>query len=430
MVMIGVPNDRSRSIRRNSSAVGTGGEKSSYSLQYAQERLQRRIGIKCTSKGWPVWSNPQAIRDHIRYQRSSAPAFRRNVFRQVIGVSQRAFAESKVLHIIRTGGNCNVFSVNGERASLKGGAGVSTAASRLETRPGEGWALVIPGLVFRLFPIPCSLFSGFAALLWMANAAVAQIGVWETRAPFPLEATEVAAAAVGDKVYVVGGLTPAGSSNRLFIYDAFTDTWREAAPLPLPGGVDHANLTALNGKVYFVGGIRIGSDFVTGRTFEYDPAANTWTERASMPTPRGASGVAALDGRIYVAGGLTASDSVNNFEAFDPAANSWVVLPSMPTARDHLTAQAVGGKFYAIAGRRNDNLRANEEYDPATNRWTVRAPIPTARGGLGSGTIGGRIQVFGGEGPSGTPEGTFRQNEEYDPATNTWRSLTPMPTPR
>lgn len=268
------------------------------------------------------------------------------------------------------------------------------------------------------------------AALWLATSAAAQIGVWETRAPFPIEATEVSTAAVGDKVYVVGGLTPTGSSNRLFIYDAFTDTWREGAPLPIPGGVDHANLAALNGKVYFVGGIRIGSDFVTGRTFEYDPATNAWTERASMPTPRGASGVAALDGRIYVAGGLTATDSVNNFEAYDPAANSWTILPPMPTARDHLTAQAVGGKFYAIAGRRSDNFRANEEYDPATNRWTVRAPIPTARGGLGSGTIGGRIQVFGGEGPSGTPEGTFRQNEEYNPATNTWRTLAPMPTPR
>src|SRR3989338_154903 len=176
MVMIGVPNERSRSIRRNSSTVGTGGEKSSYSLQYVQERLQRRIGIKCTSKGWSVWTNPQAIRDHIRYQRSNAPAFRRNVFRQIIGVSQRAFAECKVLHIIRTGGNCNVFSVNGARAGLKGGAGLGTTASRLETRPGEGWALVIPGLVFRLFPIPCSLFPGFAALLWLATSAAAQVG--------------------------------------------------------------------------------------------------------------------------------------------------------------------------------------------------------------------------------------------------------------
>ena len=266
--------------------------------------------------------------------------------------------------------------------------------------------------------------------LWAVSLVKAQTGVWETRAPFPVEATEVAAVAVEDKVYVVGGLTAGGTINRLFIYDSFNDTWREGAPLPIPEGVDHSNLAALNGKVYFLGGIRIGSSFTTGQTFEYDPAADAWTERARMPTPRGASGVAALDGRIYVAGGLSGGASVNNFEAFDPSANSWTVLPAMPTARDHLTAQAVGAKLYAIAGRRGSNFTANEEYDPGTNQWTARAPIPTARGGLGSGVIGGRIQVFGGEGPSGTPEGTFAQNEEYDPATNTWRALAPVPTAR
>ncbi|MGH9786125.1 MAG: Kelch repeat-containing protein [Terriglobia bacterium] len=271
---------------------------------------------------------------------------------------------------------------------------------------------------------------GIAVLLWLRAPGEAQIGVWETRAPFPLEATEVAAAAIGDKVYVLGGLTTAGSTNRLFIYDAFTDTWKEGAPLPVAGGVDHANVAALDGKIYFLGGIRILSGFTTGETYEYDPASNTWTARASMPTPRGASGVAALDGRIYVAGGLSANNSVGNFEAFTPSANGWIILPPMPTPRDHLTAQAVGGKFYAIAGRRGNEFIANEEYDPATNRWSARAPILTARGGLGSGVIGGRIQAFGGEGPSGTPEGTFAQNEEYDPATDRWRALAPMPTPR
>jgi uncharacterized protein (TIGR03437 family) len=267
-------------------------------------------------------------------------------------------------------------------------------------------------------------------LLLLSVPGAAQIGVWETRAPFPLEATEVAAAAIGDKVYVLGGLTESGSINRLFIYDAFTDTWREGAPLPIPGGVDHSNVAALDGKIYFLGGIRILSGFTTGETYEYDPASNGWTARASMPTPRGASGVAVLDGRIYVAGGLAAGNSVSNFEAFTPAANGWIILPPMPTPRDHLTAQAVVGKFYAIAGRRGTDFIANEEYDPATNQWRARAPIPTARGGLGSGVIGGRIQVFGGEGPSGTPEGTFAQNEEYDPATDRWRALAPMPTAR
>jgi uncharacterized protein (TIGR03437 family) len=102
----------------------------------------------------------------------------------------------------------------------------------------------------------------------------------------------------------------------------------------------------------------------------------------------------------------------------------------MPTVRDHLTAQAVNGKVYAIGGRAGNVFTANEEFDPATNTWTARAPIPTARGGLASGVLNNRVIVFGGEGESGTPEGTFRQNEEYDPATNTWRTLAAMPAPR
>jgi uncharacterized protein (TIGR03437 family) len=102
----------------------------------------------------------------------------------------------------------------------------------------------------------------------------------------------------------------------------------------------------------------------------------------------------------------------------------------MPTARDHLTAQIINGRFYAIAGRAGGDLRANEEYDPATRVWRTRTPAPTARGGLGSGALRNRIQVFGGEGNSGTPENTFAQHEEYDPVSDTWATLTLMPTPR
>ncbi len=252
-------------------------------------------------------------------------------------------------------------------------------------------------------------------------------GVWERRAPYPIEATEVSAAVIDGKVFAVCGLIRSGRTNALFIYDPATDAWREGARLPVAVGADHCNVAAVGGKLYVLGGL---SDLANGDTYEYDPGADRWQLVGRMPTPRGASGVAAIDNWIYVAGGLAGAGSVNTFEAFDTATRQWLQLPPMPTARDHLTAQAVNGKFYALAGRVGQVLAANEEYDPATNSWRRRAPILTPRGGLASGTIGGRIQVFGGEGPSGTPTGTYPQNEEYDPAADTWRSLTPMPTPR
>ena len=255
-------------------------------------------------------------------------------------------------------------------------------------------------------------------------------GVWERRADVPIPLTEGSAAAIVGKVYLVCGLSAQGSTGALQIYDPKLDQWTQGAPVPIAGGGDHCNVAAAGGKLYVLGAIRVGSPFIDGNTYEYDPALDRWQTVGAMNVPRGASGVAAVGSTIYVAGGLAASGSVADFEAFDTAARAWRRLPNMPTARDHLTAQAIGGRVYAISGRSADVLAVNEEFDPAANSWRSRAPIPTPRGGLGSGTIGNRIQVFGGEGPSGTPEGTYRQNEEYDPAANTWRSLAPMPTPR
>jgi uncharacterized protein (TIGR03437 family) len=217
--------------------------------------------------------------------------------------------------------------------------------------------------------------------------------------------------------------------NSLWIYDPRTDHWIEGAPLPVPGGGDHCNVASAGGKLYVLGLIRVGTSFVDGNTYEYDPVRNTWQTVAVMPMPRGASGVAAIGNRIYVAGGLRGA-SVADFDVFDITTRQWARLPDMPTARDHLTAQAVNGRFYAITGRTGRLFNANEEYDPATNAWRSRAPIPTARGGLGSAVLNGRILVMGGEGNPASAAGTFPQNEEYDPGTDTWRSLPPMPTPR
>ena len=264
-----------------------------------------------------------------------------------------------------------------------------------------------------------------------ARLVVAQVtGAWEARAPFPVASTEVSGAAIDGMVYVVCGLSAQGSSNRLYRYDPRTDSWTQLPSVPIDGGADHCNVAAAGGKLYLLGAIRIGTSFVSGETWEYDPAQNRWRQVGQMNVPRAASGVAAIGTKIYVAGGLAATGSVAGFEVFDTNTLEWTRLPDMPSARDHLTAQAINGRIYALAGRTNRDLTANEEYDPGTNQWRTRAPVPTARGGLGSGAVDGRIQAFGGEGNSGSPAGTFAQNEEYDPSRDTWRTLAPMPTPR
>ena len=217
----------------------------------------------------------------------------------------------------------------------------------------------------------------------------------------------------------------------MFVYAAAEDRWTEGPPVPVAGGLDHCNVASLNGKLYLLGALRFGTAFVLGETWMFDPAADRWERVGQRPTPRGASGVAVVNGRIVVAGGVAGGVAVATVEAFDPESGAWSRLADMPTARDHLTAQSVSGKFYAIAGRNGERqIPATEEYDPESNIWRARAPIPVARGGLGSGAVHGKIVVFGGEGPSPRPEGTYADNHEYDPVSDRWRALTPMVTPR
>ena len=177
-------------------------------------------------------------------------------------------------------------------------------------------------------------------------------GMWAPRSPMPIALSEVGTAAVGGKIYVVGGLTgTAAPSTALQIYDPFLDRWSLGPPLPLEGGVDHPNVAAAAGKLYVLGGLAIVQGRAIARTFEFDPATESWTEKAPMPRARGAAGTAELGGKIYVAGGQRGSLTVSEFAVFDPATNTWMELPPMPTPRNHLTAQALGGEFYAIGGR-------------------------------------------------------------------------------
>jgi N-acetylneuraminic acid mutarotase len=100
---------------------------------------------------------------------------------------------------------------------------------------------------------------------------------------------------------VVGGFDDSrGVVDFLQVYDPELDEWSMAAPLPR--AVHHANVAALDGKLYVVGAMILqGFNFVAiGDVWEYDPGIDQWTTRESMPagTERGSAAVAVVDGRI------------------------------------------------------------------------------------------------------------------------------------
>src|SRR5262249_53147304 len=160
----------------------------------------------------------------------------------------------------------------------------------------------------------------FMRRFWMVFVALSlqAQGLWETRSPYPIQLTEISGAAIDGQLYMLCGLTQTGSTTQAFSYDISRDTWSPIAAMPIAGGADHCNVAAVGGNVYLLGGIRVGAIFADGATWRYSPQRNAWDRVAEMTTPRGASGVAVIGNRIYVAGGLGRNGEVlSTFEVFD-----------------------------------------------------------------------------------------------------------------
>jgi N-acetylneuraminic acid mutarotase len=242
----------------------------------------------------------------------------------------------------------------------------------------------------------------------------------------------------------------------VYEYDPATDKWAQKKAMPLLSHhvafTEHrGKIYAFGGFTLPASGPPAWTPI--DNAWEYDPAADSWKALAPMPTKRGSPVAVTVGDRMYVIGGATTPPgsketavhpqrphvSVSTVEEYDPATNTWRQRASMPTPRNHATAGVVNGKVYVIGGRvgaafisaGSSNVDVVEEYDPATDTWgSARAKMPSARSAMASGVHGGRIYVTGGEGQNAQMMYTFRALEAYDPAANRWSALASMPVSR
>lgn len=259
-----------------------------------------------------------------------------------------------------------------------------------------------------------------------------QTAAWRELTDGPQGRNEVCAANVGPLFYAIGGYYnvreeslpgPAGAvpasvpENAVDIYNAETDTWTVGPDYP--NNLDHCMAMGYDGWIYV---------FHSGGNQKLDPAKNEWVPIAPWPNSHNYGGLGVIDGKFYMSGG--GSEAV---DAYDPKADKWeTVGTEMPTARGHSSGAVVNGKLYVVGGDIGGhavNTDANEEFDPATGLWTKRAPLPEMRGSLWAVEWHGRLLVMGGQnGGANVP--SFDNVDVYDPATDSWSALPPMNNPR
>ena len=263
------------------------------------------------------------------------------------------------------------------------------------------------------------LLGAATVVLAAANRGGAGEG-WDALAPSELARTEVGAARIGDRVYVVGGfISTGGTTGKLERYDIAADRWRRLRSMPI--AVNHPGVTALDGRVYVLGGnlgVVDGRERKSKRLYRYSPARDRWTRLPDAPTPRAALGLVAIDDRLYAAGGYDESDQrLRTLEIYNPKRRRWTSGPPMPTGRNHVGAAALRGDLVVTGGRPGDvngGMTTVERFDPKRRRWSSLPPLGTARSGHAAVVTRGRLVVFGGEelvqGGS-----TIEQVESYDP---------------
>ncbi len=251
---------------------------------------------------------------------------------------------------------------------------------------------------------------------------------WQEKAFYPVNILDQAVAAQGGIVYSFSGVTSAAVTANSYKYNPATNTWTSIAPLPsarqLASAVsDGTYIYILGGSDAYLGGS------VTSTLYRYNPATDTYVQLAPYNVPTTAQAAAFLNGKIYrIAGCSTPNCSaiLSSVDVYDISSNTWSMAANYPISMGLFTATGLDGYVWAAGGDFGQGSKAYR-YDPLTNIWddAALADLSQTRSSPSSGVVNGRWIIAGGSGSGGVGYSAV----VYNPGTNSWSSLPPMPNP-
>lgn len=268
---------------------------------------------------------------------------------------------------------------------------------------------------------------------------------WSTVAPSPIARSEAAGVAVDGNLYVFGGYIKSTVKpftrpiSRADVYNPTNNTWNRIKDLPNP--LTHTG-TAVDGRdIYLAGGYpgkpTGGQSFATRNVWKYNVDTNTWVAMPSLPEARGSGELALLGRELHFFGGVDANrvDKEHHWVLSLDGGTSWTPAAPLPNPRSHLGDAVIDGKIYAIGGQQgtDQNLVTQDSvhmWNPAyPDTWTTVASLPRARSHISAATfvMDNRIIVAGGEVSHGI---SVSDVTAYEPLSDTWTVLTPLPAPR
>ncbi|PSR56485.1 hypothetical protein AHMF7605_24810 [Adhaeribacter arboris] len=222
--------------------------------------------------------------------------------------------------------------------------------------------------------------------------------------------THVGTATDGTNIYFAGGYpsnaTGTGQvfgTNQVWRYNVASNNY---TALPkLPAELAAGQLKYLNGKLHYMGGAnKARADVAVHYALDLSNLAAGWKALKSLPNATNHGGSAVYGGKIYYIGGAHGQndDAVaqKTVQVYNPATDTWTKVADMPTGRDHISSAVVvmGNRILVLGGQTSYNVSSAlvSAYTPATNTWQELTPLPVKKSTGVAAVLNGNIHYTGG----------------------------------
>jgi hypothetical protein len=236
------------------------------------------------------------------------------------------------------------------------------------------------------------------------------------------------------KVLLAGGKSGSATTSTAELFDPSSGTFTLLPNTMTLPRITHTATLLTSGKVLITGGFMIGYE-VWNTAELFDPATGTFTVVAPMTSVRyGHTATLLPNGKVLLAGGgVGATATTGTAELFDPDSQSFTAVSPMSTMRGYHTAMLLpSGKIlicggFQPSGMTLTDLRTQELFDAASATFTAIAPMETARHHHTATILpNGKILLAGGW----TGSTTGNAAEVFDPVLRTFTSVSSMATGR
>ncbi|XP_068729474.1 kelch-like protein 3 [Montipora capricornis] len=113
----------------------------------------------------------------------------------------------------------------------------------------------------------------------------------------------------------------------------------------------------------------------------FDPISAAWEEVAAMNEARYDAFGAAMNGKIYIAGGINKNKALKSCEVYDPSTDEWQVMSNLKVCRQAANMVCIQEALYVVGGFKEEKLSSRElsveVFQLGACEWKSKSTIPT-----------------------------------------------------